>query len=1238
MSRVLVLTNDPSEARPLTAALSADGFQVETASDPDRCLAGLPNGFDLILCDLGSPGAGLAFCRRVKDQPATHHLAVVLRVDSSDPGHVLRGLAAGADRVVTRDLAPEQLVRRIRNMASPQSATRSNGAEFVLQADREQLQEELLAALDDMVRLNDRVHSELAQRRRAEEQYRAAVEALEHERDLLAALMDNLPDSIYFKDLQSRFLRANKYVTERFGLPDPYDALGKCDHDFFRPDRADLTLRDEQQIISTGQPIVDFEEKEIWPDGRVSWASTTKMPLRNRAGEVIGTFGISRDITLRKQRESELQNAKAAAEASQHRTRLIVDTANDAYVAMDAAGVIIDWNRQAEATFGWSREEAIGRSVADTIVPPQFRETHSRGLQRFLAEGIGPVLNRRIELSAIHRDGHEFPVELTISAIPLASGHVFSAFLHNISERKQAEADLRNTKEAAEAAHRVLDSILKNMADGVVVADETGKFILFNEVAERLLGVGAQNVGVENWSKHYGVFLPDRVTPYPPQELPLARAMRGEEVTDVETFIRNVNRPEGIYLSVNGRPLRDEDGTLRGGVVVFRDVTERKRVVEELRQANEIAVAASRAKSDFLANMSHEIRTPMNAVIGMAELLADTELAPEQREYLEMIQKSADALLSIINDVLDFSKIEAGRLDLENLDFSLRTVLGDALDTLSLRAHQKGLELAYHVGPHVPDALIGDPVRLRQVVMNLVGNAVKFTEHGEVVVDVSGGPAVGDGRDPHDIDLHFQVRDTGIGVPPEKQAAIFDPFTQADSSTTRRYGGTGLGLTICTRLVQLMGGRIWLDSEVGRGSTFHFTARFKEGIGPAATLAPPEADQLRGLRVLIVDDNATNRLILEETLATWSMQPVATEGGPAALEVLDAALHAGSPFDLVLLDAQMPGMDGFAVAEQIRARPGSVGVAILMLTSGGQPGDADRCKELGFAAYLTKPVKQADLWRAIVRGLDAGPAEPPHHAPASRTAPDRPLRILLAEDNPMNQKLAIRLLEKQGHSVVVAGTGLEAIDTLFRTGTPPFDVVLMDVQMPEMDGLEASTLIRERERGTNRHVPIVAMTAHALKGDQERCLAAGMDGYVSKPIKPDALFATLAELAPPVGAVKHSLRSLLDWPVALSHVRGDVDLLRELAGIFLEEWPGWLAGLRQGLDNQDFNSAHRIAHTMKGSFGAFAANAPHAEAEAIEFAARDGQPEEARNALARLEQHMATLLPALTAFARGGSP
>ncbi len=576
-----------------------------------------------------------------------------------------------------------------------------------------------------------------------------------------------------------------------------------------------------------------------------------------------------------------------------------------------------------------------------------------------------------------------------------------------------------------------------------------------------------------------------------------------------------------------------------------------------------------------------------------------------------------------------------GALDLERVEFGLRAMLGDALDTLSLRAHQKGLELAYHVEPHVPDSLVGDPIRLRQVVTNLVGNAIKFTERGEVVVDVSGGPAIGESADPPDIVLHFQVRDTGIGVPSEQQAAIFAPFTQADSSTTRRYGGTGLGLTISTRLVQLMGGRIWLESEVNHGSTFQFTARFGKGTAPASPRVPPEAAKLRGLRVLIVDDNATNRRILEETLANWDMQPLSVDGGPAALVAIDSACAKGSPFDLILLDAQMPDMDGFMLAEQIRKRPGAVGITILMLTSGGQPGDAARCKELGFAAYLTKPVKQADLWRALVRGLDAGPVQPPLRV--TRPAPSRPLRILLAEDNVLNQKLAVRLLERQGHSVTVASNGFQAIDALFSSSSPKFDVVLMDVQMPELDGLDATKAIREREQHTGEHIPIVAMTAHAMKGDQERCLAAGMDGYVSKPIKLDGLFAILAELTSSTAAeAGRDLPSIVNWNEALSHVRGDVALLRELAVIFLDEWPGWHIALRQGLTENDFESIRRSAHTIKGSLGTFAATVAHAAAERIEQAARNKDRDMVVGAFQQLEKGMAILIPAMNVFARGG--
>jgi two-component system, sensor histidine kinase and response regulator len=808
----------------------------------------------------------------------------------------------------------------------------------------------------------------------------------------------------------------------------------------------------------------------------------------------------------------------------------------------------------------------------------------------------------------------------------------------DLTARKAAEEDLRRAKEVAEDAHRLLNSILTSLSDGVVVADQEGKFIHFNSEAERILGLGAVDADVDEWSKRYGIFRPDGITPYPPHELPLARAIQGEVVSDAEMIVRNARKRDGIWISVNGRPLCDQAGTQHGGVVVFRDVTERKKAEAELHRAKVAAEAANRAKSEFLANMSHEIRTPMNAIIGMGELLADTELGADQRDYLDMVRKSADALLGLINDILDFSKIEAGRLDLEETDFCLRDSLADTLTTLSLRAYQKGLELAYHVAPGVPDDLVGDPNRLRQIVTNLVGNALKFTESGEVVVEVERETRT----DTDEIVLHFAVRDTGIGISPEKQSVIFEAFTQADSSTTRRYGGTGLGLAISTRLVRLMNGRIWVTSMLGHGSTFHFTANFRQGQKPAAGKAEEEAIRLRGLHVLIVDDNETNRRILEETLLQWAMVPTTTDGAAAALDAFDRA--NADPFAFVLLDAHMPGTDGFELARRIRQRPDAAGVKILMLTSGGQPGDASRSQELSFSAYLAKPLKQADLWRALIRALDAGasPAAPKRAAPAPRAT--RPLRILLAEDNPINQKLAVRLLEKQGHNVVVAGNGREAIDQLFGARPAgPFDLVLMDVQMPEMDGLEATAAIRQHEAKNGGHIPIVAMTAHAMKGDEDRCLTCGMDAYVPKPVKPDALFAILARLAPAVAEVvapapAGALLKLLDWNEALAHVRGDVELLRELAGIFLNEWTRWSVDLEVGVATVDFPLVRRTAHTIKGSLGTFAATSAFAAAQELESLATSCNLIGVPSAFDRLQRNLDELLAPLAEFAKGGLP
>ena len=808
--------------------------------------------------------------------------------------------------------------------------------------------------------------------------------------------------------------------------------------------------------------------------------------LYDKNGNPTGRLGIGRDITERKNEEEIYRTLANTSRAG-------------VYIVQDGKFHFINHNAAMYA--GYTEEEMTGTEALSILYPEDRKSATENAGKMLRGETTTPY-----EFRIITKDGQIRWIMETLTSIDYRGKRAILGNSLDVTERREAGRKL-------EESEKKLYHIIAGISVPTFVIDNNHTVTHWNRACENLTGISAHEVigTSKQWSAFYSAERPtmadlmvDKTAEeeiYECYEGKCQKSVLMEDAYETEGFFPTLGEG-GKWLFFTSVPLKNTAGEVIGAIETLQDTTERRRAEEQLQQAKIEAEEASLAKSQFLASMSHEIRTPMNAIIGMSELLAGTSLYDEQNDYVEMIQVSADSLLGIINDILDLSKIEAGHLDLEETEFNLREVVETTGVTLATRANKKGLELLCHIRPDTPAHIVGDPMRLRQILVNLTGNAIKFTENGEIVISVEAAEKK-DGK----AVLHFRVSDTGIGIPKEKREKIFESFTQADSSTTRQYGGTGLGLTISKQLVEMMGGKIWVESEEGKGSVFHFTihTRTVEETVDKYDVVP---GGIIHLRVLIVDDNSTNRLILREITSAWGFLPGEAESGSTALRELKQAKENGNPYQFILLDKNMPHMDGFETAERIKKLLEYTDLPIILLTSSEAKGDRKKANDIGISEVLLKPVRRSKLYDVIVSSIVGVRKNKglPEKQVAESSLKGKPLEILLAEDNLINQKLAVRLLEKQGWRVTVANNGKEAVDLSGRNG---FDLILMDVQMPEMDGIEATREIRKREQGTDMHIPIIALTAHAFEEDRKRCLAAGMDGYATKPIKVQELFAMI---------------------------------------------------------------------------------------------------------------------------------
>lgn len=1037
-------------------------------------------------------------------------------------------------------------------------------------------------------------------------------------KDAFEMMMQSTNDSIYFKDSESRFLFVSNAQLRRLNQAHMQDVIGKTDVDFFSKEHAAKALQEEQEIIRTGVPILNEEEHTFFANGEERWTKVSRYPLYSRDKDIIGTWGITTDITVMKKAELESREREA-------RYHLLAEITIEGIVIHDL-GIIKDVNPSLCKMLGYEQSEVLGRNIIE-FISPQDRAA--------VAESMSQDSGRLLEITLIKKDGTMFIAEVEGKSMGLVGSKLRMAAIRDITKRKQTEQALKDREIQ-------MRSITDSAYDAILMMDPNGNISYWNVAAERILGYKSEEAIGKN--------LHQLIAPESYHEAHLAAFSKfltnGEgsaigKITDLEVF-RKDRTIIPVQLSLSA--VKMSNGWHSVGIL--RDITQQKKDEEELINAKTVAEEATHAKSEFLANMSHEIRTPMNAVIGFSELLKKTDMTVKQRDYINKIDASAKSLLGIINDILDFSKMEAGKLELENVDFNLDDVINNVISMNSNKASEKNIELINNIESDVPYCLVGDPLRVGQVLLNLVNNAVKFTNEGHVLVEVS-LVEIAD----QSCRIRFAVSDTGIGLTNEQKDKLFSAFSQADTSVTRRFGGTGLGLTISKRLVEMMKGTISVESEFGRGSTFSFEIGFRLQSEEKAK-QPVYKKSLQNLKVLIVDDNEVSREILKEQIGAFGVDAVTVASGKAAIqEVKSKSLQ--KPYDLVIMDWRMPEMDGIEAAKTILNDKNIDHVPMaIMVSAFGREEVAKKAEKIGIQNFLMKPINQSLLFDTIVNMFDmdkSGMTIQGSMRPDEKTDEvhlDGTL-ILLVEDNVINQEVATEILGSVGAVVEIANNGQDAIDLV---AAKKYDLVLMDLQMPVMGGYEATKFIRADRNNLN--LPIVAMTAHAMQGVDAECKAAGMNDYVSKPIDPQNLFSTILkwvkpnpEKSTPIDRASLTKENPIeeapqlpdtipgiDIAAGLSRVGGNKKLYRKLLHDFAGNYRSIVSEIRKGIVEGKLEEARRIAHTLKGVSGNISATDIFSASEKIEHALTKSPPEDCTALLEQLETAICALVSSIDAL------